>query len=65
MVQNKILDEIRKQERLESQPKEQWLHNGLCYACEKYGQCDYNPCEAYKKRQNEEIKKKVKHYEKR
>ena len=36
-----------------SKPKEQWLHEGLCYCCSKYGTCDYHPCDAYLNRYKE------------
>ena len=51
-TKNKILDEIR---TLEDKQSKQWLSDGLCYCCERYGQCDYNPCEAYKERQEKRI----------
>jgi hypothetical protein len=47
IMKNKILELIRKEEQANKKPSDQWNHEGLCYACEKYGQCDHNPCETH------------------
>lgn len=59
-VENKILNSIREEEKAECKRKDQWNDEGLCYACERYGTCDYSPCKAYEARQRkiiEELRK--------
>lgn len=48
-MRNMILEEIRKNEEREMDEYlcDQWNHLGLCHYCERYGQCDNNPCKAH------------------